>query len=194
MTIRTPNDVLSFMDTIEYGWVDNKNNIHYEMEGFRKDYRTMSIKKTLDYHVGTCIEQSILIKYLLDEIGIPNEVYCCRIYEDENFNDLNAKERMHCFVLFYQDGKVRQLEHPDPQRRGIHDFESKEDAIAFLVKHYERMTTYDYKEKGVLVKYEDVKRPVTKFDSVKEGLTYKEFNLYINNLDVYKKNSKKRRW
>ena len=73
------------------------------------------------------------------------------------------------------------------------DFESKEDAIAFLVKHYERMTTYDYKEKGVLVKYEDVKRTVTKFDSVKEGLTYKEFNLYINNLDVYKKNSKKRR-
>lgn len=183
MTIRTPNDVLLFMDTIEYGWVDNKNNIHYNMEGFRKDYRTMSIKKTLDFHVGTCVEQSILIKYLLDEIGIQNQVYCCRVYEDETFNDLNAKERMHCFVLFYQNGKVYQLEHPDPERVGIHEYNSKEKAINFLVNRYEKMTINDYKEKGIPIKEENIRRTTTKFDNIAEGLTYKELNLYINELD-----------
>ena len=183
MNIRNIDDIFKFMDEIKYGWIDVEGNIHYDMNGFRLNYRTMSIKKTLKYKVGTCIEQTILIKYLLDQLKIKNDVYCTRIYEDENFNDLNAKERMHCFVLFYLDNCVFQIEHPDPDRKGIHKFNSKKDAIDFLVKYYEKMTIDDYKEKGVLFKAEDIKRTTTKFDYVPTELTYKEFNLYINSLD-----------
>ena len=183
MNISNPKDILKFMDEIKYGWVDINDNIHYDMKDFRLNYRTMSTKKTLEYKVGTCIEQTILMKYFLDEVKIKNEIYCTRIYEDENFNDLNAKERMHCFVLFYDDKDVYQIEHPDPDRKGIHKFSSREDAINFLVKHYEEMTINDYKEKGILVKEENIRRTTTKFDYVPANLTYKEFNLYINSLD-----------
>lgn len=183
MNIRTPDDILKFMDDIKYGWVDNNNGIHYDMDGFRLNYRTMSIEKTLKYHVGTCIEQSILIKSLLDSLKIKNEAYCTRIYEGENFNDINAKERMHCFVLFYMNGKTFQLEHPDPERKGIHEFASKKAALDFLVKHYEDMTLNEYKQKGIIIKRQNVRRTTTKYDYVPKGLTYKEFNLYINNLN-----------
>ena len=90
---------------------------------------------------------------------------------------------MHCFVLFYQNGKVYQLEHPDPERVGIHEYNSKEKAINFLVNRYEKMTINDYKEKGIPIKEENIRRTTTKFDNIAEGLTYKELNLYINELD-----------
>ena len=56
------------------------------LDWFRLNYRTMSIEKTLKYHVGACIEQSILIKSLLDSLKIKNEAYCTRIYEWKNFS------------------------------------------------------------------------------------------------------------
>ena len=131
MNIRTPDDILKFMNDIKYGWVDNNNGIHYDMDGFRLNYRTMSIEKTLKYHVGACIEQSILIKSLLDSLKIKNEAYCTRIYEGENFNDINAKERMHCFVLFYMNGKTFQLEPLIQKEREFMSLHQKKPHLTF---------------------------------------------------------------
>ena len=113
MNIRTPDDILKFMDDIKYGWVDNNNGIHYDMDGFRLNYRTMSIEKTLKYHVGTCIEQSILIKSLLDSLKIKNEAYCIRIYEGENFKvvkpNIKLKEVKKYCKMVYLDEYIETL-------------------------------------------------------------------------------------
>ena len=113
MNIRTPDDILKFMDDIKYGWVDNNNGIHYDMDGFRLNYRTMSIEKTLKYHVGACIEQSILIKSLLDSLKIKNEAYCTRIYEGENFKvvkpNIKLKEVKKCCKMAYLDEYIETL-------------------------------------------------------------------------------------
>ncbi len=90
---------------------------------------------------------------------------------------------MKLIVQGYMNGKTFQLEHPDPERKKIHEFTSKKAALDFLVKHYEDMTLNEYKQKGIIIKRQNVRRTTTKYDYVPKGLTYKEFNLYINSLN-----------
>lgn len=187
--IRTPNDILNFMkENINYGWigVDGKIRIR-TMDDFRKFYRTSLVEETIQSNVGTCIEQVNLMHFLMNKIGIESKMLCTRMYEDENFNDLNAPERMHCFLLFYVDNKVYQLEHPDDSRIGIHSYESEQDAIEFLVLHYEKKTEEEYKRKNKPFPANGFKRITTEFFEVPEGLSYKEFNLYINSLGSIKR-------
>ena len=169
--IKTPEDILSFMDNIRYGYVDSNKEIHYNtLKGFRKKYKTLSIKDILKYKVGTCIEQVYLMKYLLDKLNIKNKMYCTRIYEPDSFNDLDAEEHMHCFILYYMNNKVYHIEHPNPDKIGIYEYDSEEEALKKINDYYVNMS------KGV-------SRPLTEFFDVEEGLTFNEFNKYINSLD-----------
>lgn len=170
--IKTPNDILTFMnDNIEYGWLDIYNNEHIKtMKDFRKIYRTSSIDEVLEHKIGTCIEQIYLMHMLLDNINVTNKMFCTRIYEGKDFNDLEAEEHMHCFVLYYLNDKVYQIEHPNWERIGIYEFNSEEIAIKEINQYYVEMS-------------EGKSRPVTEFFEVKPGLSFKNFNEYINSLD-----------
>ena len=170
--IKTPNDILTFMnDNIEHGWLDIYNNEHIKtMKDFRKIYRTSSIDEVLEHKIGTCIEQVYLMHMLLDNINVPNKMFCTRIYEGKDFNDLEAEEHMHCFVLYYLNDKVYQIEHPNWERIGIYEFNSEEIAIKEINQYYVEMA------KGK-------SRPVTEFFEVKPGISFKNFNEYINSLD-----------
>lgn len=48
----------------------------------------MSVTETLRQKIGTCIEQVALMHELLDAIGIPNQMYCCRIFEPDDYGIL----------------------------------------------------------------------------------------------------------
>ncbi len=174
--IKTPNDILSFMnENIEYGWLDIYNNEHIKtMKDFRKIYRTASIDETINHKIGTCIEQVYLMHVLLDRLDIPNKMFCTRVYEGKDFNNLEAEEHMHCFVLYFLDGKVYQIEHPNWERAGIYEFDSEETAIDKINEYYIEMV-------------EGKSRPVTEFFEVKPGISFKDFNEYINSLDELKK-------
>ncbi len=170
--VKTPEDILEFMKSnIKYGWLDINNEEHIgNMKGFRSLYRTSTLEEILDHKIGTCIEQVYLMKHLLDRINIPNKMFCTRIYEGEDFNDLEAEEHMHCFVLYYLDNKVYQIEHPNWERIGIYEYENEETAIDKINEYYIEMAGGHA-------------RPVTEFFEVEPNLTFKEFNGYINNLD-----------
>lgn len=129
--IKTPDDILQFMEeNIRYGWLDINDEEHIgNLENVRRLYRTASIEESLEHKLGTCVEQVNLMHHLLDTLGIPNKMFCTRVYETDDFNDLDAEEHMHCFVLYYQDGKVHQIEHPDGERKGLYHFETEETAI-----------------------------------------------------------------
>ncbi len=186
--IKNVNDIYKFMEeNILYGWlgIDGIKHIN-NMDDFRLEYRTMNLKDTLNNKVGTCIEQVWLMKNLMDKIGVKSKMFCARMYEDENFNDLKAKERMHCFLLYYINDKVYQIEHPNFERKGFYEYENEEDAISKIVKIYEDMMRDEYEKKNLPEPVEGFKRKVTEFYEVEPGLTYKEFNLYINSLDKKK--------
>ena len=182
--IKTPYDILEFLNqNITYGWIGTDDvKRENSMKEFRYYYKTLSIDEILKYKVGTCVEQVSLMKYLFDKIGIKSNMYCTRMYEDENFNDLDAPERMHCFLLYFVDDKVYQLEHPDPQRKGIHAYDNEDSAVNFIVSIYENMMEEEYIRENKEVPENGFKRTTTKFDVVPKGLSYKEFNLYINSL------------
>lgn len=136
--IKTPNDILEFMKTnIKYGWLDINNEEHIgNMKGFRSLYKTSSIEETLSHGIGTCIEQVMLMKTLLDKIGIPSKMFCTRIYEGKDFNNLQEEEHMHCFILYYLNNKVYQIEHPNWERIGIYEFKNEEEAIDSINNYY----------------------------------------------------------
>lgn len=170
--VKTPEDVLEFMNkNIKYGWLDINDEEHIgNMKNFRRLYRTASMEEILEHKIGTCIEQVYLMKYLLDSIGVSNKMFCTRIYEGQDFSDLDADEHMHCFILYYVGDKVYQIEHPNWERIGIYGYASEEEAIEKINNIYIEMSG-------------GVARPVTEFSDVPSNLTFKEFNNYINSLD-----------
>ena len=173
-SIKTPDDILKYMDEIRYGYLDYKKEAHIgTLKGFRKNYRTMSIKEVLDYKLGTCIEQVYLMHLLLDKIGLKNKMFCTRVYENCDIDD-EEDEHMHCFVLYYDSDGVHQIEHPNWERVGIHHFKDEQTAILEINKIYVEMAG-------------GINRPVTEFFDVTPGLSFREFNEYINDLDDKKK-------
>lgn len=173
--IKTPEDVLTFMKNhIKYGWLDYEKEPHIgNMKNFRRLYRTSSIEETLAFGIGTCIEQVFLMHQLLDNIGISNKMYCTRIYEGKDFNNLDAEEHMHCFILCFISDKIIQIEHPNVEKIGIYEYSSEEKAIEKIQDYYIRLV-------------DGQKRDLTEFFDVQPGLSFKEFNEYINQLDIKK--------
>ena len=170
--IKTPQDILTFMnENIQYGWLDINNEKHLgNMKGFRKLYRTMSMDEVLKYGIGTCIEQVKLMSDLLTMLKIPNKMFCTRIYEGKDFNNLEAEEHMHCFVLYYLNNKVYQIDHPNWEKIGIYAYNSELEAIAKINNYYIELV-------------DGKARPVTEFFMVKPNISFKDFNNYINSLD-----------
>ena len=177
--IKTPNDILDYMnENIKYGWLDINNEEHIgNMKNFRKLYRTSSLEETISHGIGTCIEQVYLMSYLLNMLNIPNKMFCTRIYEGKDFNNLEAEEHMHCFVLYFQNDKVYQIEHPNWEKIGIYEYENEKSAIKVINDYYVEMV-------------EGKSRPVTEFFKVEPKISFKEFNNYINSLDEEKTNIK----
>ena len=184
--VSNPLDILTYLEkNIEYGWIgkDGKKRIN-EMKDFRKYYQILSVEDTIKNKVGTCIEQVGLIKYFLDKLNIKSKMFCTRVYEDETFNKMNEPERMHCFILFYLNNYVYQIEHPNPDEKGIYIYKDEADAISKISEIYEQMTKNEYKRKKI--KRKGNIRTLTEFFEIKPGLTFKEFNIYINSLDKRK--------
>ncbi len=171
--IKTPEDILNYMnENIDYGWIDNTGNKHLKsMKDFRKLYTTISIDDTIKNGIGCCIEQVNLMHYLLEKLHIKNKMFCCRIYEPDDYNNLEAEEHMHCFVLYYQNNKVYQIEHPNFYKIGIYEFENEQEAIDSIVKYYIELSG-------------GKPRPTSEFFDVPIGISFKEFNNYINNLNT----------
>ena len=171
--IKNINDVLNFMKTnIRYGWLDTNNEIHIgNMKNFRKLYRTLSIEEILEYCIGTCIDQVKLMNYLLNKINIKNKMFATRIYESNDFNKLDEEEHMHCFILCYIGNKVYHIEHPNFYRIGIYEYKNEVEALRKINKYYVELSG-------------GISRPITEFYKIESKISFKEFNSYINDLDI----------
>ncbi len=162
--IQTPDDLMDYMNlNIVYGWVDHYQNIHENnLKDVRKLYRTSSIDEILTTKVGTCIEQAKLIQFFLNHMKIENKLYCYRKYETDEFLDEPVK--MHCFVLYHKQGKWAHFEHCNSLNRGIHFYETLEAAIETEINHHNP---------------DDI-RQLSEIPEIPDGLTFQEFNQYVN--------------
>ena len=169
--IKTSQDVYNFIDeNIEYGWLDYNGEKHIKtMKEFRRMYRTLSIEQILDVKLGTCIDQVWLMHYLLDRINVRNKMFCCRIFEPDDYGNLEEEEHMHCFILYFENEKVYHMEHPNFDRKGIYEYNSEQEAIDSIVKYYIEL-------RG------GKESPTKEFFEVKKGISFQEFNKYINHV------------
>ena len=169
--IKTTQDVYTFIDeNIKYGWIDYNGEKHKKtMKDFRKKYRTLSIEQILDVKLGTCIDQVWLMHYLLDKINVKNKMFCCRIFEPDDYGNLEEEEHMHCFVLYFENEKVYHMEHPNFEKKGIYEYDSEEEAIKTIVDYY--IDLRGGKDS-----------PTKEFFEVPVGISFKEFNKYINHI------------
>ena len=158
--LHTVEDVYEWIDkNIEYGWLGQDGKAHIcEMKDFRRQYRTMSVSQTIQQKIGTCIEQVALMHELLDTIEVSNQMYCCRIYEPDDYGNLEEDEHMHCFLLYFQNGKTYHMEHPNVRQKGIYEYPTKEEAMRTIVDYYVNM-------RG------GKESPTTAFDRVPVGMT-----------------------
>lgn len=172
LKLQTANELMDFMNkNVTYGWVDCNQGFHFNnLKGFRENYRISSIDEILKSGLGTCIEQAKLIKSFFDKICLENRIYCHRRYETEE--NLDTEVRMHCFVLFKYNDCWYHFEHSNRPKRGIHRYESIESAIEDL--------TSGFNENDI--------RKLTEISEIPDGLTFKEFNEYVNQFD--KENTK----
>ena len=105
----------------------------------------------------------------MNRIDIKNKMFCCRIFEPDDYGNLEEEEHMHCFVLYYENNKVYHMEHPNFERKGIYEYSSEEEAIKKIVDYY--------------IKLRGGKdSPTKEFFEVPVGITFKEFNKYINHV------------
>ena len=169
--IKTSQDVYNFIDeNIEYGWLDYNGEKHIKtMKEFRRMYRTLSIEQILDVKLGTCIDQVWLMHYLLDRINVRNKMFCCRIFEPDDYGNLEEEEHMHCFILYFENEKVYHMEHPNFDRKGIYEYNSEQEAIDSIVKYYIELCG-------------GKESPTKEFFEVKKGISFQEFNKYINHV------------
>ncbi len=106
-----------------------------------------------------------------ENFNIKDEMFCCRIFEPDEYNNIEEEEHMHCFLLYYKNGKVYHMEHPNFERKGIYEYNSEQEAIESIVKYYIEL-------RG------GKESPTKEFFEVKSGCTFQEFNKYINNLNT----------
>ena len=170
LEIKSPQELLDYMneeDNMRYGWLDPDNNEHIDtMKQFRKLYRTLSIKDSIKYKLGTCIEQTNLEMFVMDNLSIPYKAYCLRSYED---NTRLVEPKMHCFLLYFVNDKCYHFEHSNPEVRGIHEYDNEEEAMKEILAYYQK------RDNGK-------SRQLLEIHEVPEGLTWQEWNAYLDEL------------
>ncbi len=162
--IKNASQLMDYMNmNIEYGWIDKSGNKHLNnLKGFRENYRISSIDEILKTGLGTCIEQAKLIKLFFDKMGLETKLYCHRGYE--NADNFDKEVRMHCFVLYKCNDTWYHFEHSNRPKRGIHKYDNVEDAIKEITSGFN----------------ENDKRILTEIPEIPEGMSFKEFNEYVN--------------
>lgn len=170
--ITRPEELMDYMDVcLTYGWIDKFGRKHRdELKDFKALYKTNSIEQIMASDLGTCIEQAKFQKYVFDRLGLNSKIYVDRRYERA---DEKKGIKMHCLTVYEKDDKWYYFEHCNNPVRGIKEFDTLDD----FLEHY--MSNMDND------------RILTEIPEIPDGLSYAEFNQYVNRMDTL--NSKKGR-
>lgn len=124
--------ILNKLDDIEYGFVDNNQNIYPDnLENWDNNfgllYRLQSPNELINNKYGVCWDQVELERYYLSQQNIESKSYFIIAYD-------NKQEPTHTFIVVKKD-KYYWLEHSWQPYRGIHEYNSIDELL------------YDVKEK-----------------------------------------------
>lgn len=157
------NDILNKMKEISYGWIDKYNMLHRHSKRnfFLENYQFMSIEQILNSKVGTCFEQTSLVKYYLDQENIENYTYII-IYNDPD------KIARHTVCIAHAEGKYYLMDSSWLVNAKQTVYANFEDILIDIIKHYPKIYKIDDFDKNLIEIYE--------YDNPTPGMNYFEFS------------------
>lgn len=156
-------EVMSLMDNIEYGWMDNEGNKHKIIDNSYSDnYILQSPKEIIKNKVGVCWDQVELERYYFK-----GNIWNIRTYFIVHYD--NDKYPTHTFLTFEKNNKYYWFEHSWEKLKGIHEYSSLEDLLIDVRNKFIKYElNNNYNKNNLCIYY------------------YKKPNFHINALDFYK--------
>ena len=119
-TLKSVEQLSQYMNNIEYGWVDNKNQKNSETDDMGLgNYILQSPYQTIENKLGICWDQVELERLFFENNDIKHETYFIVYYD-------NDKCPTHTFLIYELDNKWYWFENSWENYRGIYQYSTKE--------------------------------------------------------------------
>lgn len=181
--VKSPEELLRFMDIINYGFVDSEGKKYgsFDEEEFEKNvltkWRLSSVDSLIEVCYGHCFDQVELERDWFSKHGFKFKTYYMMFLFDYP-NEYST----HTFLIYEQNSKWWIFEHSDYLERGILEFNSLEEALRYKMNRH-----IDYNRKYNKVAHDEIKHlKVYEYGKPMTGSTFKEFidNILDNGRDV----------
>lgn len=135
--IKTPEELLIFMDGIQYGFVDDAGIKYgsWDEDAFEKNvvtkWKLSCPEKLIQVGYGHCFDQVELERDWFSRNGYSFKTYYIMFAFDEP-NDYST----HTFLIYEENGEWKIFEHADYFNKGIHKFATLEEALLFEMNHH----------------------------------------------------------
>ena len=130
--IENPKQLMQYLDKhFEYGVIDKCGNKHTDsnsddfQNACNNDWRVRSVKQMLKDGVGHCYDQVEIERQWFEDNGFKVKTFWISAYQE----GIDNSGFSHTYLLFEDNQKWCLFEHSDFANRGIHAFNSVEDAI-----------------------------------------------------------------
>ncbi len=170
--IKTPDDIMEVMKTIEYGWVDKDNNKHKKIsKEMLNKYKLQSPKEVLKNKIGVCWDQVELQRYLFNKLGLDFKTYFICYYDF-------IKNPNHTFFVYKKDNKFYWFEHSFHKYKGIYLYDNLND-LFLDVK--DKFTSQE-----IIKSYDDKDILIREYDKPKFNISVLEFYHHCEQNDPIK--------
>ena len=168
--------ILKKLDHIEYGFLDQKNNIYPDNEKdwdstFSKKYRLQSPEECIKNKYGVCWDQVEVERYYLEQEQIDSSSYFIIAYDKKI-------EPTHTWIVVNDDNFFYWMEHSWETYRGVHKYQSLEKLLIDVKEKFEES-----------IKKQNIKNDtieIYKYQKPKAHLSCIEFMNYCENGDKIK--------
>lgn len=165
--VKSPEELLKWMNPIQYGWIDTFGKSHYDANGYDMDkkYKLQSGEEVAKNKIGICWDQCMLEKLWFDQT-IGCKIYFIDIYSDKFYH------QSHSFVVYQENGKYNWFEHSWNKFRGIHKYPSFDKLIEDVKKKF---LDY-YKKEDKIDEFNHIF--ISEITNIKPGLSATEYMKY----------------
>ncbi len=173
--IKTPNELLMFMDKINYGYLSKSSKVYLNNDGdWYLEYILESTSDILNTMTGNCFDQTELERDWFTK----NNYYVETYFEMVNLNYKNVYPT-HSFLIYKNNGNWYLFEHADYENKGIYEFTSKEELLIFQMNNY-----ISYLKNFNISDLELSKVILRKFERPKKHIDAKEYLDYVVNSEI----------
>lgn len=130
--IKTPLELLDFMSSFKYSWMDKKGNFHNKIDDtMYENYSLMSPSDVVKNKCGICMDQVQLEKYWFKKSNYNFKAITIQVFRD-------TSSPGHAFIIYEENKKWYWFENAWSCMKGIHSFDKQDECIAFVLESFKR--------------------------------------------------------